>query len=73
MTTPGPTTTIPWDTEPDPQGPSDIQWEALRFCEATGDYTAVNPTGKYRGAYQFSRQTWDWICLFYTSDAADDS
>ncbi|GIT46558.1 MAG: hypothetical protein Ct9H300mP12_11430 [Acidimicrobiales bacterium] len=34
MTTPGPTTTIPWDTEPDPQGPSDIQWEALRFCGA---------------------------------------
>ena len=65
MTTPGPTTTIPWDTEPDPQGPSDIQWEALRFCEATGDYTAVNPTGKYRGAYQFSRQTWDWIAGLY--------
>ncbi len=61
MTTPGPTTTIPWDTEPHPHGPSDIQWEALRFCEATGDYKAVNPTGKYRGAYQFSRQTWDWI------------
>ena len=61
MTTPGPTTTIPWDTAPDADGPTDIQWEALRFCEATGDYGAVNPTGKYRGAYQFSRQTWDWI------------
>jgi len=61
MVAPGPTTTIPWDTEPHPHGPSDIQWEALRFCEATGNYTAVNPTGKYRGAYQFSRQTWDWI------------
>ena len=61
MTTPGPTTTIPWDSDPHPHGPSDIQWEALRFCEATGNYAAVNPTGKYRGAYQFSRQTWDWI------------
>ncbi len=61
MTTSGPTTTIPWDTAPHPRGPSDIQWEALRFCEATGDYAAVNPTGTYRGAYQFSRQTWDWI------------
>jgi hypothetical protein len=61
MTTPGPTTTIPWDTDPHPDGPSDIQWEALRFCEATGNYEAVSPTGKYRGAYQFSRQTWDWI------------
>jgi len=61
MTTPGPTTTIPWDTDPHPDGPSDVQWEALRFCEATGNYEAVSPTGKYRGAYQFSRQTWDWI------------
>ena len=61
MVTPGPTTTIPWDSEPHPHGPSDIQWEALRFCEATGNYSAVNPTGTYRGAYQFSRQTWDWI------------
>ena len=61
MATSSPTTTIPWDTEPHPHGPSDIQWEALRFCEATGNYTAVNPTGKYRGAYQFSHQTWDWI------------
>ncbi len=65
MSTPGPTTTIPWDTQPHPDGPTDIQWEALRFCEATGDYTAVNPTGKYRGAYQFSRQTWDWIAGLY--------
>ena len=61
MSTPGPTTTIPWDTAPHADGPSDIQWEALRFCEATGNYGAVNPTGKYRGAYQFSRETWDWI------------
>ena len=61
MATPGPTTTSPWNTEPHPHGPSDIQWEALRFCEATGNYSAVNPTGTYRGAYQFSRQTWDWI------------
>ena len=61
MATPGPTTTIPWDTTPHADGPSDIQWEALRFCEATGNYGAINPTGKYRGAYQFSRQTWDWI------------
>ena len=61
MSNPGPTTTIPWDTAPHSDGPSDIQWEALRFCEATGNYGAVNPTGKYRGAYQFSHETWDWI------------
>ncbi|MBT6064224.1 MAG: hypothetical protein HOG52_05415 [Actinobacteria bacterium] len=65
ISTPGPTTTIPWDTRPADGGPSDEQWEALRYCEATGDYTAVNPTGRYRGAYQFSTTTWDWIAGLY--------
>ena len=65
ISTPGPTTTIPADSTPAETGPTAEQWEALRFCEATGDYGAVNPTGKYRGAYQFSRQTWDWIAGLY--------
>jgi len=65
ISTPGPTTTIPWDTTPADGGPSAEQWEALRYCEATGDYTAVNPTGRYRGAYQFSTTTWDWIAGIY--------
>ena len=65
ISTPGPTTTIPWDTKPADGGPSAAQWEALRYCEATGDYTAVNPTGRYRGAYQFSTTTWDWIAGLY--------
>lgn len=34
-------------------------WAALRRCESGGNYGAVSSTGKYRGAYQFSRQTWD--------------
>ena len=63
-----PTTTIPSDTEPATGGPSPEQWEALRFCESTGDYTAVNPSGAYRGAYQFSRTTWDWIAGIYAED-----
>ena len=65
ISTPGPTTTIPWDTKPADGGPSAEQGEALRYCEATGDYTAVNPTGRYRGAYQFSTTTWDWIAGIY--------
>ena len=64
MTTSGPTTTIA-ATPPIEEGPSDIQWEALRYCEATGNYGAVSPTGKYRGAYQFSVETWDWIAGLY--------
>lgn len=65
IATPGPTTTIPSDTEPDEAGPSPEQWEALRFCESSGNYGAISPTGNYRGAYQFSLQTWDWIAGIY--------
>ncbi|MBC8365185.1 MAG: transglycosylase family protein [Actinobacteria bacterium] len=65
IATPGPTTTIPADTVPAEFGPTAEQWEALRFCEATGNYGAVSPTGNYRGAYQFSRVTWDWIAGIY--------
>jgi Transglycosylase-like domain len=27
--------------------------------DTAGGYAAVNPSGKYRGAYQFSQSTWD--------------
>lgn len=30
----------------------------VRACESHGNYTIVNPTGRYRGAYQFSVETW---------------
>ena len=42
-------------------GPTGAQWDALRNCESTHNYRAVSPTGKFRGAYQFSVQTWDWV------------
>ena len=32
---------------------------ALRRCESGGDYTVVNPTGTYRGAWQFGQTSWD--------------
>lgn len=31
---------------------------ALRQCEATGNYQAVDPSGTYHGAYQFDFTTW---------------
>jgi len=31
----------------------------LRSCESTDNYEAVNPSGAYRGAYQFDQTTWD--------------
>ena len=33
----------------------------LRACESGGRYNAVSSTGAYRGAYQFSRQTWNAV------------
>ena len=44
-----------------PPGPSAEQWAALRECESGGNYAATNPSGKYRGAYQFDRPTWDSV------------
>ncbi len=31
---------------------------AIRACESGGNYAAVSSNGRYRGAYQFDRQTW---------------
>jgi hypothetical protein len=42
-------------------GPSASQWAALRACESNGDYSITNPSGRYRGAYQFDRSTWDGV------------
>lgn len=46
---------------PPPGGPTAAQWNALRKCESTHNYRAISPSGLYRGAYQFSQQTWDWV------------
>jgi hypothetical protein len=40
-------------------GPSESAWAALRRCEASGSYSAVSRSGKYRGAYQFDQTTWN--------------
>jgi hypothetical protein len=36
-------------------------WARLRQCEAGGRYTAVSPSGKYMGAYQFDAPTWQSV------------
>jgi hypothetical protein len=48
-------------TEPTRAALSDAQLERLRQCESGGDYGAVSRSGTYRGAYQFSRATWDGV------------
>lgn len=47
--------------KPIPAGPAPEKWAALRQCESGGDYTITNPSGKYRGAYQFDRSTWNSV------------
>ena len=54
-----PTSTVPVPALP--PGPSPDEWEALRQCESNGNYAITNPSGKYRGAYQFDRTTWDSV------------
>jgi transglycosylase-like protein len=62
---PPPTTTPPTSTEPpSPSGPSAAQWEVLRQCESSGNYSIVSANGRYRGAYQFSQATWNWVAGF---------
>lgn len=40
-------------------GASDLA--GLRNCESGGNYGAVSSSGTYRGAYQFSRSTWNSV------------
>ncbi len=40
-------------------GPTPAQLATLRQCEATGSYTTWSSSGRYRGAYQFDRTTWN--------------
>ena len=69
-TTAPPTTTndAPTTTSEDPaiehaipDGTTEAQWHALRQCESTQNYRAISVSGRYRGAYQFSIRTWDWV------------
>ena len=46
---------------PPADGPSPEQWLAMRFCESRHQYDVTSPSGAYRGAWQFSRTTWDWV------------
>lgn len=59
--TKAPTTTAPTTVVGGAGEPTPSQWAALRGCEASGDYGAVSANARYRGAYQFSQATWDWI------------
>ncbi|MYI19542.1 MAG: hypothetical protein F4121_05490 [Acidimicrobiia bacterium] len=40
--------------------PTPAQWEALRQCEASGNYL-VNTGNGYYGAYQFDQPTWESV------------
>jgi peptidoglycan hydrolase-like protein with peptidoglycan-binding domain len=42
-------------------------------CESGGDPTAVSPTGKYRGKYQFSQATWEALGGTGKPDEAEET
>ncbi len=57
-----PATTAPPATSTTEAAPaSGDSWSRLRQCESSGNYQNVNGSGRYRGAYQFSQTTWDWV------------
>ena len=68
------TTTEPPATEegdvehPIPAGTTEAQWHALRQCESTQNYRAISSSGRYRGAYQFSIRTWNWVAEMHYPD-----
>jgi|GEM_PF-4208547 len=46
---------------PRSNGGGDGNLAAVRACESGGNYAAVSSNGRYRGAYQFDRQTWQSV------------
>ena len=46
------------DTPPAPTPSQAAALEKIADCESGGDPTAISPTGRYRGKYQFDRRTW---------------
>jgi hypothetical protein len=60
-TTAAPTTTTAPPRPTGPVEPTPEQWASLRACESGGNYQAVSSSGRFRGAYQFSQPTWDWV------------
>lgn len=56
---------------PAPQAASGDVWGRLAACESGGNPRAVNPSGKYRGAFQFSMATWHGVGM--TGDPIDHS
>ena len=44
-----------------PSGGAGGNRAAIRACESGGVYGAVSSNGRYRGAYQFDRQTWQSV------------
>jgi len=47
---------------------SDSGLARLRACESNGNYRVVNSSGTYRGAYQFSRSTWNAVARSHYPD-----
>ena len=36
-------------------------WKAIAACESSMNPAAINPSGKYRGLFQFDQRSWEWV------------
>lgn len=60
--TPGENGASASSTESAPAGGSTSpHLDGIRSCESGGDYSAVDPSGTYHGAYQFDQSTWESV------------
>jgi len=69
--TPGEVTLFLELTEPTRDVLTADQLYRLRSCESTDNYEAVNPSGTYRGAYQFDQTTWNDVASRHFPFLAD--
>lgn len=37
------------------------EWKALAACESSMNPQALNPSGKYRGLFQFDQRSWEYV------------
>jgi peptidoglycan hydrolase CwlO-like protein len=58
---PAPTPPAPVSATGSPSAAEQQMLAKIRQCESRGSYSIVSASGKYRGAYQFDRRTWQSV------------
>lgn len=58
---PRPTTARPSRSRPQRRSQTACTLDVIRKRESGGNYSAVSPSGRHRGAYQFDQRTWESV------------